>query len=142
MISNHCLRSLKHLSPLRSNSWPRLVLKTCPAGVVPLFCRQISTTNRLSKDDYYKTLGVDRSASQKDIKKAYYQLAKKWHPDTNKNDPTAAKRFQEVSEAYEVLSDEGKVLFVDNMSDFVFSNDFFVKSIAETTIRSVRNRCQ
>ncbi|CAG2123437.1 unnamed protein product, partial [Medioppia subpectinata] len=61
-----------------------------------------------SAEDYYKTLGVEKNASAKDIKKAYYQLAKKWHPDTNKNDPTAAKRFQQVSEAYEVLSDDGK----------------------------------
>jgi len=52
--------------------------------------------------DYYEVLGVARGASGKDIKKAYYQLAKKYHPDTNKNDPNAAKKFQEVSEAYEV----------------------------------------
>ena len=111
MISNQCLKSLRHLTPkFWSNSWPRLVLKTCPAAV-PMMCRHFNTTNCLhSNKDYYKTLNVERSASQKDIKKAYYQLAKKWHPDTNKNDPTAAKRFQEVSEAYEVLSDENKVI--------------------------------
>lgn len=58
--------------------------------------------------DYYKILGVDKSSSAKDIKKAYYELAKKYHPDTNKGDPSAQKKFQEVSEAYEVLSDESK----------------------------------
>lgn len=58
--------------------------------------------------DYYKILNVPRNASAKEIKKAYYQLAKKYHPDTAKNDPTAAKKFQEVSEAYEVLSDDSK----------------------------------
>ncbi|CDW61169.1 DnaJ CXXCXGXG and DnaJ domain containing protein, partial [Trichuris trichiura] len=61
-----------------------------------------------ARKDYYEVLGIPRNASQKDIKKAYYQLAKKYHPDVNKNDPQAAKKFQEVSEAYEILSDEGK----------------------------------
>lgn len=69
--------------------------------------RSLHLSSRLLKD-YYKTLGVARNASQKDIKKAYYQLAKKYHPDTNKEEPTAAQKFQEVSEAYEVLCDEGK----------------------------------
>ncbi|KAL5964754.1 hypothetical protein TSMEX_007465 [Taenia solium] len=58
--------------------------------------------------DYYKILGVNRGASQSDIKKAYYQLAKKYHPDMNKSDKSAAQKFAEVSEAYEVLGDEEK----------------------------------
>lgn len=56
----------------------------------------------LAKKNYYEILGVAKNCSSKDIKKAYYQLAKKYHPDTNKSDPNAAKKFQEVSEAYEV----------------------------------------
>merc|ERR1719297_712639 len=73
-------------------------------------CRQsklFHITNQLLKD-YYSILGVAKNANQKDIKKAYYQLAKKYHPDTNKDDPHAMKKFQEVSEAYEVLSDDSK----------------------------------
>ena len=69
--------------------------------------RQLTTSTALCKD-YYKVLGVPRNASAKDIKKAYYELAKKYHPDTNKGEPTAAKKFQEASEAYEVLSDDSK----------------------------------
>ena len=64
-------------------------------------------TSRLNAKDFYKVLSVPKTASQKEIKKAYYQLAKKYHPDTNK-DPESAKKFQEVSEAYECLSDDGK----------------------------------
>uniref|UniRef100_A0A8W7P597 DnaJ homolog l(2)tid, mitochondrial n=1 Tax=Anopheles coluzzii TaxID=1518534 RepID=A0A8W7P597_ANOCL len=70
--------------------------------------RSFYTSNILHKSDYYSTLGVTKNASPKEIKKAYYQLAKKYHPDTNKDDPNAGKKFQEVSEAYEVLSDETK----------------------------------
>lgn len=52
-------------------------------------------------------LGVSKSASQGDIKKAYYQLAKKYHPDTNK-DKDAREKFVEIQGAYEILSDEQK----------------------------------
>lgn len=61
-----------------------------------------------SSSDYYKTLGIDRGASKADIKKKYYQLAKKLHPDANTDDPKAADKFSAVQEAYEVLSDETK----------------------------------
>lgn len=55
--------------------------------------------------DYYKVLGVDRSASAEDIKSAYRKLARKYHPDLNPNDAGAKKKFQEINEANEVLSD-------------------------------------
>ncbi|XP_075214300.1 dnaJ homolog l(2)tid, mitochondrial-like isoform X3 [Lycorma delicatula] len=61
-----------------------------------------------ARKDYYDILGVPKNCSAKDIKKAYFNLAKKYHPDTNRNDPNAVKKFQEVSEAYEVLSDDVK----------------------------------
>ncbi|XP_075643337.1 chaperone protein dnaJ GFA2, mitochondrial [Castanea sativa] len=58
--------------------------------------------------DYYDVLGVSRNANASEIKKAYYGLAKKLHPDTNKEDPEAEKKFQEVQRAYEVLKDDEK----------------------------------
>ncbi len=58
--------------------------------------------------DYYKILGVDKNASEGDIKKAYRKLARKLHPDLNPNDKEAHKKFQQVNEANEVLSDPEK----------------------------------
>ena len=58
--------------------------------------------------DYYKILGVDKSASQDDIKKAFKKLARKYHPDLNPDDPNAKQRFQEINEANEVLGDPEK----------------------------------
>nr|XP_057901993.1 dnaJ homolog subfamily A member 3, mitochondrial-like [Doryrhamphus excisus] len=60
------------------------------------------------KQDFYEVLGLTRTASQKEIKKAYYQLAKKYHPDTNPDDPEAKEKFAKLAEAYDVLSDELK----------------------------------
>ena len=54
--------------------------------------------------DYYKILGVDKKATDDELKKAYRKLALKYHPDKNK-DPGAEDRFKEIAEAYEVLSD-------------------------------------
>jgi curved DNA-binding protein len=58
--------------------------------------------------DYYKTLGVAKNASAEDIKKAYRKLARKYHPDVNPNDKEAHKKFQQINEAHEVLSDSEK----------------------------------
>jgi molecular chaperone DnaJ len=65
----------------------------------------LSTKDFLEKD-YYKTLGVAKGASADEIKKSYRKLARKYHPDANKGDPKAEERFKEISEAYNVLSDE------------------------------------
>src|SRR5271169_5992718 len=58
--------------------------------------------------DYYKLLGIDKNATQDDIKKAYRKLARKLHPDLNPNDKDAHKKFQQINEANEVLSDPEK----------------------------------
>jgi len=59
-------------------------------------------------EDYYAALGVSRGASQEEIQKAYRKLAKKYHPDMNPDDKAAQKKFKEVQQAYDVLSDEKK----------------------------------
>ena len=58
--------------------------------------------------DYYQTLGISKSATQDEIKKAYRKLARKFHPDVNPNDKEANKKFQQINEAHEVLSDPEK----------------------------------
>ncbi len=74
--------------------------------------------------DYYKTLGVERKASDEEIKKAYRKLARKYHPDVSK-EPNAKERFQEVSEAYETLRDKEKRAAYDNLgSGFRPGQDF------------------
>lgn len=68
--------------------------------------------------DYYKTLGVERGASEKDIKSAYRKLARKHHPDVNPGDKSSEDRFKEVSEAYEVLSDKDKRIKYDQYGQY------------------------
>lgn len=58
--------------------------------------------------DYYKLLGIDRSADQKEIRRAFRKLARQYHPDVNPGDRAAEERFKEINEAYEVLSDPEK----------------------------------
>ena len=60
----------------------------------------------MEKRDYYDVLGVERGASEGDLKKAYRRLAMKFHPDRNSEDPQAEEKFKEATEAYEILTDQ------------------------------------
>ena len=62
--------------------------------------------------DPYQTLGVTRSASEKDIKSAYRKLAKELHPDRNKDNPQASEKFSQVTNAYDLLSDAKKLSLI------------------------------
>jgi molecular chaperone DnaJ len=62
----------------------------------------------MAKRDYYEVLGVERSADEKEIKKAYRRVAMKYHPDRNPDDPQADEKFKEATEAYDVLTDGEK----------------------------------
>lgn len=71
--------------------------------------------------DYYKTLGVERSASDQEIKKSYRKLAMKFHPDKNPGDTKAEDKFKEINEAYQVLSDPQKRARYDQLGDSYFN---------------------
>jgi len=76
----------------------------------------------MAKKDYYEVLGVIKSSSQEEIKKAYRKLALKYHPDRNKNDKAAEAKFKEASEAYHVLSDKERKTNYDQFGHAAFEN--------------------
>ncbi len=76
----------------------------------------------MSKRDYYEVLGVDKSASEADLKKAYRKLARQYHPDVNPGDKEAEAKFKEINEAYEVLSDPQKRAQYDQFGHAAFGN--------------------
>jgi curved DNA-binding protein len=79
--------------------------------------------------DYYKTLGIDKNASDSDIKKAYRKLAMKYHPDHTKGDKTAEEKFKKISEAYAVLSDPEKRKQYDTYGSADFQQRFSQEDI-------------
>ena len=74
--------------------------------------------------DYYKVLDIPKNSSEKDIKKAYRKLARKYHPDVNK-DPKAEDKFKEINSAYEILSDKEKKSQYDMHGDNMFGGQNF-----------------
>ncbi|OFZ11403.1 MAG: molecular chaperone DnaJ [Bacteroidetes bacterium RIFCSPHIGHO2_02_FULL_44_7] len=79
----------------------------------------------MARIDYYKLLGVDKNASESDIKKAYRKLARKYHPDLNPNNPEAEKKFKEINEANEVLSDpENRKKYDQHGDDWKHADEF------------------
>jgi curved DNA-binding protein len=83
----------------------------------------------MAENDYYKILGVDKSASSADIKKAYRKLAMKYHPDHAKDDKAAEDKFKKISEAYAVLSDEEKRKQYDTYGSADFKQRFSQEDI-------------
>src|SRR4051812_14725840 len=71
-------------------------------------CADCYNPTPMAKRDYYEILGVPRTASADDIKKAHRKLVRKFHPDVNKNNKEAEEKFKEAQEAYDVLSEPGK----------------------------------
>ncbi|KJK80378.1 hypothetical protein H634G_04617 [Metarhizium anisopliae BRIP 53293] len=102
-----CLNKGAKLHTAAFRTSPRETCTRVKRNTIPSTKRFFHSTDSLSQKDPYKALGVSKSASASEIKKAYYGLAKKFHPDTNK-DPNAKEKFADVQSAYEILSDPKK----------------------------------
>src|SRR5882724_2921329 len=92
--------------------------------------------------DYYKILGVAKNASDEDIKKAYRKLARKYHPDLNPNDKEANKKFQQINEANEVLSDEANRKKYDQYGEHWEHAEEFEKAQQARSERSSRQQTE
>ena len=76
----------------------------------------------MTKRDYYDVLGINKSASQEQIKSAYRKLAVKYHPDKNKGDKASEEKFKEASEAYHVLSNSERKQNYDNFGPVSYTH--------------------
>ena len=83
----------------------------------------------MAEKDYYKILGVNKSASDEEIKKAYRKLAMKYHPDHTKGDKASEETFKQISEAYAVLSDKEKRRQYDTFGSAGFQQRFSQEDI-------------
>src|SRR5580765_7680072 len=92
--------------------------------------------------DYYKILGVEKNATQDDIRKAYRKLARKYHPDLNPNDKEANKKFQQINEANEVLSDPANRKKYDQYGENWQHAEQFEKAQQERSQRSSRQQSE
>ena len=87
-----------------------------------------------AKRDYYEVLGVSKDADDATIKKAYRQLAKKYHPDMNPGDKEAEKKFKEASEAYAVLSDADKRRQYDQFGHAAFEGQYHAYLLGQLNV--------
>ncbi|MBI2858326.1 MAG: DnaJ domain-containing protein [Chloroflexi bacterium] len=85
----------------------------------------------MAAKDYYETLGISRTATDKEIKQAYRKLARKWHPDVNPGDKSAEERFKAINRAFEVLSDPDKRKKYDQHGERWEQADQFAKAGAQ-----------
>ncbi|KAJ1331759.1 molecular chaperone DnaJ [Microdochium nivale] len=105
-LSKRAAQPLASISTISKRPVPQHISSAQRANLQPRHTFHATSPSRAIKDPY-KALGVDKAATAADIKKAYYGLAKKYHPDTNK-DPSAKDKFGEAQSAYEILSDPKK----------------------------------
>ena len=90
--------------------------------------------------DPYRVLGIGRSASEADIKKAYRKLARRHHPDVNRNSKASEDRFKEIQEAYELLSDKQRREYYDTYGHDAIHNDFQSYGRGGETLREQGHR--
>ena len=88
----------------------------------------------MAKKDYYDILGVNKSSSKEEIKKAYRSTAFKFHPDKNPGDKGAEEKFKEASEAYSILSDDKKKITMINLDMLPLKAVEVVKVLADSTL--------